>query len=112
MSLHYNRANSYLFVNGTEIIEFKARDSEIVTNAICFGNISKEWSVNNMKKTELNWCFYDFSVGYNYTAVDDIRYSQVLNQKEWDNIIYLDMLKKYLFQQRYFSAELHSVFML
>ena len=72
MSLHYNRANSYLFVNGTEIIEFKVRDSEIVTNAICFGNISKEWSVNNMKKTELNWYVYDFSVDYNYTAVDDI----------------------------------------
>ena len=28
--LHYNEANSYLFVNGTEIIKFKAKDSEIV----------------------------------------------------------------------------------
>ena len=27
--LHYNGANSYLFVNGTEIIKFKAKDSEI-----------------------------------------------------------------------------------
>ena len=25
LSLHYNWANSYLFVNGTEIIEFKAK---------------------------------------------------------------------------------------
>ena len=31
LSLHYNEANSYLFVNGTEIIKFKAKDSEIVS---------------------------------------------------------------------------------
>ena len=27
LSLHYNGANGYLFVNGTEIIKFKAKDS-------------------------------------------------------------------------------------
>ena len=32
LSLHYNGANSYLFVNGTEIIKFKAKDSNIATN--------------------------------------------------------------------------------
>ena len=30
LSLHYNGANSYLFVNGKEIIKFKAKDSNIV----------------------------------------------------------------------------------
>ena len=30
LSLHYSGANSYLFVNGTEIYKFKAKDSEIV----------------------------------------------------------------------------------
>ena len=30
LSLHYNGANSYLFVNGTEIHQFKANNSEIV----------------------------------------------------------------------------------
>ena len=30
LNLHYNRANSYLFLNGTEIIKFKAKYSEIV----------------------------------------------------------------------------------
>ena len=30
LSLHYNGANSYLFVNGTEMIRFKAKDSKIV----------------------------------------------------------------------------------
>ena len=32
LSLHYNGGNSYLFVNGTEIINFKAKDSEIVAS--------------------------------------------------------------------------------
>ena len=51
LSLHYNGANSYLFVNGTEIIKFKAKDSEIVATPLCLGNISKDWSVDNMVKT-------------------------------------------------------------
>ena len=36
LSLHYNGANGYLFVNGTEIIKFKAKDSEIVVAPFCF----------------------------------------------------------------------------
>ena len=39
LSLHYHGGNSYLFVNGTEIIEFKAKDSEIVATPLCLGNI-------------------------------------------------------------------------
>ena len=42
LSLHYNGANSYLFVNGTEIYKFKAKDSNIVPSPICLGNISKD----------------------------------------------------------------------
>ena len=30
LSLHYNGANVYFFVNGTEIIKFRAKKSEIV----------------------------------------------------------------------------------
>ena len=41
LSLHYNGANSYLFVNGTEIIKFKAKNSEIVATPLCLGNIKK-----------------------------------------------------------------------
>ena len=35
LSLHYNRANSYSFVNGTEIYKFKAKDSDIVATPSC-----------------------------------------------------------------------------
>ena len=41
LCLHYNGANSYLFVNGNEIHKFKAKDSEIVATPLCLGNISK-----------------------------------------------------------------------
>ena len=72
LNLHYNGANSYLFVNGTEIQKLKAKDSEIVVTPLCLGNISKDFSVDNMKKTELNGYVYDFSVDYDAIAVDDI----------------------------------------
>ena len=51
LSLHYNGANSYLFVNGKEIVKLKAKDSE---SPLCLGNISKDWSADNMEKTGLN----------------------------------------------------------
>ena len=53
LSLHYNGVNSYLFVNGTEISKFKAKDFEILVGPICFGNISKGWFVDNIKKLDL-----------------------------------------------------------
>ena len=73
LSLRYNGVNSYLFVNGTEIYKFKAKDSEIVASPLCLGNISKDWLVDNMKRTGLNGYVYDFSVDYDPIAVDDIK---------------------------------------
>ena len=71
-SLHYSKANSYLFVNGTEIYKFKAKDSEILAYSLCLGNISKDWSIDNMKKTGLKGYVYDFSADYNYIPVSNI----------------------------------------
>ena len=70
--MHYNAANSYLLVNGTEIHKFKAKDTEIVKSLLCLGNISKNFSVDNMKKKGLNGYVYDFRVDYDAIAVDDI----------------------------------------
>ena len=72
MSLRYNGANSYLFVNGTETYKFKANDSEILVVPICLENISKDWSEDNMKRIEFTGYVYDFSVDYEAIAVDDI----------------------------------------
>ena len=72
LSLHYNKENSYLFVNGTEIIKFKSKDPEILPYPLCLGNISRDWSVDNLKKTGLNGYVYGFTVDYDIIAVDDI----------------------------------------
>ena len=70
--LHYYGGNSYLFVNGTEIYKFKAKDSKIVPSLLYLGNISKDWTADNMKKTGLTGYIYDFSVDYDAIAVSDI----------------------------------------
>ena len=73
MRLHYNGANSYLFVKGTEIYKFKAKNSVVLATPLCLGNISKDWSVDNMKKTGFKSFAYDFSAGYDAVVVDDIK---------------------------------------
>ena len=78
LSLPYNGANSYLFVNGTKIYKFKAKDSEIVTSPLCLGNISKDWSADNMKKTGFTGYVYDFSVDPD--AIVN-RHSQIFDKK-------------------------------
>ena len=62
--------NSYLFVNGRQIVKFKAKDSEIVPYPLCLGNISKDFSIAN--GTGLQGYVYDFSVDYKYIAIDKI----------------------------------------
>ena len=41
LSLHYNGADGYLFVNGTRITKFKAKDSEVTPYPLCLGNIKR-----------------------------------------------------------------------
>ena len=72
MSLQYNGANNYLFVNCIEIIKFKAKDFEITRYPLCLANISKDWSVDNMKNTALKVYVYDFSVDYDAILVSEI----------------------------------------
>ena len=72
LSLHYNGVNSYLFVDGTEIIKLKAKDSEITAYPLCLENISKDQSVGHLKKIGLKGHVYDFNVDYNAIAISDI----------------------------------------
>ena len=53
LSLHYNGANSYLFVNDIEIYKFKAKDSKIIATPLCLGNISNDWSMDMCMILEL-----------------------------------------------------------
>ena len=50
LSLHYNGSNSISFVNAVKIFQFKAKDSEIKPCPLCVGNISKDFTLNNIKK--------------------------------------------------------------
>ena len=73
LSLHYNGAKSYLFVNGTEICKFQAKNSEIVASPLCLGNISRDWPTDNMEKIGLTGYVNDFSADYSTVTVDDIK---------------------------------------
>ena len=53
LSLQDNGINRFLFVNDTKIYQFKAKISEIKDYSMCLGNISKDFTINNMKKREL-----------------------------------------------------------
>ena len=45
----------------------------IVPNNLYLGNVSKDFSANNMKKTGFNGYIDEFSVDYDSTDVDDIK---------------------------------------
>ena len=72
--MHYNGGNSYLFVNGTEIYKFKAKNSEIKAYSLCLRNISIDWFHDNMKKTRFNGYIFDFSTDYSAIDFDNIKY--------------------------------------
>ena len=51
--LRYNGTNSFLLINATKLYQFKAKNSEMKDYTLCLGNISKDFTINNTKKTEL-----------------------------------------------------------
>ena len=106
LSLHYNGANSYLFVNGTEIYKFEAKDSEIVATPLCLGNISKDCSEDNMKKTGFNEYVYDCSVDYDFISVNDIKDIRKYLMKKND-IVLMKIFRSV--KQTFISAMIFSV---
>ena len=53
------------------IYKFKAKDSEINVASLCLGNVSKDFSAVNMKKTRLYGYVHGFSVGYDNINIAD-----------------------------------------
>ena len=72
LSLHYNGSNSFLFVNATKVYQIKAKDSEIKDYTLCLSNISKDFIINNMKKTGLKGIVKFFPVDSNPIDTNDI----------------------------------------
>ena len=52
LSFHCNGSKSFLFVNATKVYQFKAKYSEIKDYALCFDIVSKDFTINNMKKQD------------------------------------------------------------
>ena len=55
LSLYYHGSNSFFFANATKIYQFKAKESEIKKYLLCLGNISVDFSANNIKKVTIEW---------------------------------------------------------
>ena len=73
LSLHYNESNSFLFVNATNVYQFKAKkNSEIKVYALFLGNVLKYFTINNMIETGLKGTVHFFSVYSNPIEHNDI----------------------------------------
>ena len=72
LSLHYNGDNSYLFVNSEQVINFKAKNSELIKYPMCLGGISKDYNENIRKDAGLYGNVYYFRVDYSAITNDKI----------------------------------------
>ena len=74
--MHYNAGNSYLFVHGKEIFEFKINNKNVnIPMQFCIGSISNGFSATESRVISLNRNVYDFSVDYN--SVDKSNISNI-----------------------------------
>ena len=53
-------------------ISSKPKDSEIKDYTLCLGNISKDFTINNMKKQDQKGSVYFFSVDVNPIDTNDV----------------------------------------
>ena len=80
LSLHSNGDNSYLFVNGQKVTQFKAKNSERKANRMFLCSlvgIKAYYGVNDLSKDDVNNInlygnVYDFSVDYSSISDDNI----------------------------------------
>ena len=64
ISLHYNGAESYFFINGRQKLKFKVKTDQLVKEKSCIGNLSDQWTASESEKTGLYGNIYDFLVDY------------------------------------------------
>ena len=55
-----------------KFINLQQKNSQINPHELCLGNISKDCSIDNMKKTSIKGYVFDFSVDYDAIVVSDI----------------------------------------
>ena len=64
LRLRYNGDNSYLFVNGRQELNFKAKTDQLVKEKLYIGNLSDQWTTRESEKTGVYGKIYDFVVDY------------------------------------------------
>ena len=64
LSLHYNNNDSYLFVNGKQELELKAKTGQLLMKKLCIGSLSDDWTTSESEKTGLHGNIYDLIVDY------------------------------------------------
>ena len=62
LSLQDNGSNGFLFVKACKL---KIKNTEIKDYALCASNVSRDFTINNMKKTGLKEVLNFFSVDFN-----------------------------------------------
>ena len=62
LTVHYIGSNNFLFVNATKVYQSKAKNSKIKYYSLCLGNVSRNFTINNMKKTGLIGVVIFFSI--------------------------------------------------
>ena len=98
--LHCNGYDSYLFVNGKVVTEFKAKDSEIKANPLSLGSISTSFNISSsdIEDSKLYGNVYGFSVDYSAISNDKMHDIHAYLMRKND-ITYkcLDLLKSVFF---------------
>ena len=69
LSLHCNGDDSYLSVNVRQELKFKAKTDQLVTEKLCIGNLSDQWTTSESEKTGVYGKIYDFVVDYEQVSV-------------------------------------------
>ena len=72
LCLHYDGSKSFLFVTATKVYQFKAKTSEIKDYVPSFGNVSVDFTIDNMEKTGLKEVVHFFSVDFNPIVTNNI----------------------------------------
>ena len=69
LSLHYNGSNNFCLLMLQKYINSKQKNSEIKDYALCLGNFSKYFTINEMKKTGLKGVLKSFFVYFNRVLI-------------------------------------------
>ena len=85
-----------MFVNATKVYQFKTKNSEIKDYALCLGNASKDFTINNMTKAGLKGVVKFLSVDFNpFDTNDTLEIHRYSMKRIWYKIMF-ESIKKIL----------------